>query len=468
MIFQMDKCFEFQEMRDFVVVSIHFPQVALIGGTSLNGLLQSMTIIDIESKSILRDVTLDDELKNKMKRIGHSAILVRGRIYILGGQLPFKNSLLILNPVDWSFQEKTLDFDFVYHSFLYCNLLEQFIVFDGKHVHFFSPEFDFIQKIQYSQGLLQAQTKYTVALQGPWLYIFGGYNGISYYKRFFRFHVSSHIFEFLPSLPNSQQIRLLGANMLANESNIFFVFSFMEIHRFNLFYIYNIERNEWENNYIFYHKNKPYFVNIYQENRFQTDMKSGMKSYHTILENDSIYIFSGGSLFFHYPNHVYEIKLLQYNPPKPTLLFNNSHNFNFKIHVDKKTIFCHDYILMKFSDYFQSIIQNESTLFTDSPCIEIFVDAFSHKSVYSLINYMYLYPKYQFVEVDENELKELVQVGQYFLVHCFLYDLESHLMSNTHLFSEKMKNELLQEPFFYRFQCLSRKIETFSSNNSRT
>ena len=455
MIFQIDKCFDFQEMRDFVVVTISFPQVALIGGTSLNGLLQSLTIIDLESKSILEDVVISDDLKHKLRRIGHSAIKVEEKVYVLGGQTPFKNSLLIINPVDWSFEERILDFDFVYHSFIFYDLLKQFIVFDGKFVHFFSFHFDLVKKIQYTAGILQVQTKYGTCLHNNWLYVFGGYNGISYNKRFFRFHLKTYVFEFLPSLPNSQQIRLLGVNMLANESNIFFVFSFMEIHRYNMFYIYNLEKDEWENNYIFYHKNKPYLVNIYQENRFQTEIKNGMKSYHSIIEKDSIYIFSGGSLFFHYPNQVYRINFKQCHSPKPALLFNNSNNFNFQLHVEGKTIYCHDYILMKFSDYFQSVIQNDSALFSDCSCIEIFVDAFSYFSMYTLVDYMYQYPNYHFQEVKEDELKELIQVGQYFIVNCFLYDFESYLLSNSHLFSKKMMKYLLQEPFFYRFHCLS-------------
>ena len=57
---------------------------------------------------------------------------VEEKVYVLGGQTPFKNSLLIINPVDWSFEEKILDFDFVHHSFIFYDLLNQFIVFDGK------------------------------------------------------------------------------------------------------------------------------------------------------------------------------------------------------------------------------------------------------------------------------------------------------------------------------------------------
>ena len=113
----------------------------------------------------------------------------------------------------------------------------------------------------------------------------------------------------------------------------------MEIHRFNLFYIYNTQKNEWENNYIFYHKEKPYFVDIYKENNFITDIKNGMKSYHSILEKNFIYVFSGGSLFFHYPNQVYQIHMLHTHSPQPSLLFNNPNNFNFKILVEGKTIF---------------------------------------------------------------------------------------------------------------------------------
>ena len=156
-------------------------------------------------------------------------------------------------------------------------------------------------------------------------------------------------------------------------------------------------------------------------------MKGGMKLYHSLLIQNEIYILTGGSLFFHYPNDIFRIRISNLHSPKPTDLFNTFTNFDFTIQVQNRSIYCHRHMLSKFSKYFQNLF--ESSHFEESDASNVDFEEMSYDILFELIRYMYNYPHSSFdMCIVQKDFNLLVSTAEYFMMDCFLHDLENYVL----------------------------------------
>jgi hypothetical protein len=438
MIFHVEKVCEFEERKDYVIVIFKYPKILFIGGTKSQGLLQSLSLFDMETNTLSEFPCENEQLLLKLKRIGHTANMLDQRLFILGGQHPFGKSLLIIDTETWTFTEKILEKEFIYHSTLIDVMQRTFYIFTGLELYLFDENFESYEKFVHSPSFTHFRNRYTMTMHQKKLFIFGGHNGITHGKRFFFFDVMTKTFTFLPSIPNSYFMRLTSTNIHIHNDHLFLICGFYEIQRNNFFYIFNLQTLQWENNYIMYHKKVPHVINIFGECKISTDLKNGMRNYLSFFHRDSFYIFTGGSIIFHSKNDLYRIQMKMLNPG---MLRPLSYHYDFEFITKTKRFPCHKTVLVQHSRYFQTLFQSS---YTEALVESIELHDFDNDIIESFLEYMYQYPHYKFQVNNKEKAIALLEVTDYFeATHC-MYDLETFLISNSFLLialkKEKLKN----------------------------
>lgn len=497
MIFEINKVGEFEELRDFSVVYVKNKDkeeptssnpitIFVIGGLLSNGNANSIQKYNTNWEK--QSIELPSELHQKLKRIGHTSTSIYHELFVIGGK-NHSNSIISLNTITWEYKEMNVSQSFSHHSTIYCPMRKNFIIFDGKMFYFFNVTFHLLKQIKYENANTQLLNKYNIASDKEWLYIFGGHNGISFGKSFHRIHIESETHQPLASIPNSHFIRITGIEMHYSNGKIYFVFSLNSLSKNNFFYIYNLHTMKWENNYILKDDKESYCIQTCQENNlgfknrsctlqentlnfysvvqrnnntsiFQS--KIGNKCYGSFIYNNAIYIFYGGSFFFHYTNKIYQILLSEQNQPLPKSHFNCPKTFDFIIRIDKDNFFyCHKHVLIKFSEYFETLFLTDQH-FAETFQNELVLEITSIKAIETVLQYMYEYPFFQFFSLDLKLIIEILEISQYLVIPCLVHDMESFLMQNKNLLLEFKNHKSF--PFFH----FSRLKHLFPKENNNT
>jgi hypothetical protein len=440
MVYRIEKFLEMDRLRNFTVTLLSFPEIIIVGGVSVFGEYNSIYKLNMTTgeKTYFPQV----ENHDRFKRIEHNTIMVNNFLYIIGGADRFKNSLLILDLSTFKVEEKEIDFQCTGTCIDYCAKRKKFIIFTGKYFHTANLNFNILSTTPVMLEHHFHQNRFRSLLYGDWMYVFGGYNGISYSKRFFKYHIDEKLTEFLPSLPNAYNIRITGSEMIHYDNKIFFILNMFSFSKNNFLYVYNIEYERWENNYVINFENKMQMINIYSDERMTVGLKTGMKSFGSFAIDDNLYIFATDSMFFEYPNLIYKIQISKTSSPYPLLgVKHHDNTFDFCFELNDQYFHCHRYVLSSFSSYFKSLFESK---FKENHFFTVELDNICNESLKCVIDYMYHYPFYKISIFNPDLFIEILEIANYFQITTILFDLETIMITQPDRYKVTEYKEILK------------------------
>ena len=440
MIYKIEKLIEIERIRYFTVVEKQFPEILIIGGVDVFGEFNTIKCFDIESGNykILPKHIVENPL---LKRKDHSCLKNNHLIYVLGGNDNFQNSICIINVEDWTIKEITVDLNMKNYCNAYSSLRKEFYLFSGKYIYTLDSKFTISAVTPMSMYVAPSKNKFKSILFEGWLYIFGGFNGISFTKKFFRYNIVSKKKEHLPSLPNSYNIRISGFEILLMDKKIYFILNMFSISKNNFLYIYNLEFQKWENYYILSFDNKCQIVDIYSQDKLLLGMKTCMKSYGSFVHGNEMYIFGSDALFFDYPNAIYKISTSFCDIPYPNDMLSTQKCKDFRIvSKEHKYIECNKFLLSKFSKYFLNMFDSVF----DENFSEVTID-FSYDILVFVKKYMYSFPDVDFSYIPGGQMLDLIILADYLRMETLLHDLETQLILYPKFFKVNEMKSFLEK-----------------------
>ena len=102
MIYELKKIVEIEKKRQFSVSTVDFPKVLFSGGTNVYGEYKTLSYLDVLTGEI-ECIPMTNEDKEKIKRIGHTMIIIKNMVYIIGGAHRFQKSVLLFHLKTFSF-----------------------------------------------------------------------------------------------------------------------------------------------------------------------------------------------------------------------------------------------------------------------------------------------------------------------------------------------------------------------------
>ena len=425
-MYKIEKTIEIDRLRNFTVIMLDFPEILIIGGVTVFGVYNTIRKWNILSGEIIPLPQIENA--NLLKRIEHTSILIDNIVYIVGGVEQHENSLVTLNLNTWTIEEKQIELSCKSTCINYCYERKHFYIFSGKFFYVADTNF----QVKTTTPILLEhhfnQNRFRSLLHKEWMYVFGGYNGVSYSKRFFRFNIDKKIVQYLPSLPNAYNIRITGSEMLFYENKIFFVLNMFSLSRHNFLYIYNLEYERWENNYLINMGDKVQMINVYSDERMCLGLKTGMKSFGSFVKENNIYVFASDAMFFDYPNIVYKIEIPLNDSPYPCLKANcHEKIFDFSFQLNGHVFHCHRFILSKFSMYFHYLFESK---FPEHEMIQVEIENIKdEKNFEYILDYMYNYPFITLPILEIQSFYEILEISNYFQIPTILFDLETMLIT---------------------------------------
>lgn len=425
MIFNIEKFSDIERIRNGQVLMVEYPNLLYIGGKGIEGNHNSLQLWNLlEKKSVPMNLQKNQNF-NCLRRTGHVCIVREDNIYVIGGNEPFQNSVVKINKTTWNMENYHVPYDLIHHVVAFHQERQQFLIFTCNIVYYFTTEFDYVDKCCLSPRLFHNQKNFKGILHGDWFYLFGGYNGISFQKRFFRFHVTSHEIENLPTIPNGGNLRISGVEIFVLKEKIYFIMNMCSLSKHNFLYIYDLYRSCWENHYILKHESHVEFVDVHKDNRMELGLKTGMKTYGSFSHGDFLYVFGNDAIFFDYPTVIYRIQIPKEKRPVPSICFDDEECFDFRICLENKTFHCHRYVLMKYSRYFRTLFHSS---YHDKYVDEINIEEIDPVYFSMILKYMYFYPLFK---IESRYFEAIIPLADYLQMDSLLYDIETSIIQQN-------------------------------------
>ena len=451
MIYDISRTNSLGQLRCFSVVPYELNKVLLIGGVNENGNPNYVTVFDIESGTSTNLLSTNHD---KLGRPNPMCIRQKKNVYIITC-VEVSTTVLVLNLETLKIREIVLDEVFSINSICFSPSQQQFIKYNGNVFFYYNTNFEKVNEVQLTNQLGHTlHTKFKGVIHEDWFYLFGGYSGISFHKRFFRFHVKTHVVEYLNSIPNTHTTRFTGLEMLLIGDRLFFIMNMFSLSRHNFFYVYNLKEKEWENHYILKYTNKHDIVNIYKDAPLKIGLKSGIRSYGSFTFKNNIFVFATDELFHNYPNSLFRISIsVDTTPSLPVVQFNDPRLSDFQIMVCGRIFYCHRHILSRFSHYFHTMFYSDYV-----ECSSYEVDIFLRDSscIRWILEYMYQYPFFDMTLVDWEKIDELLTLVDYFQIETMLHDIETFIIYNFSSGRKKILSDWQHKHSFPRLFLLSR------------
>lgn len=464
-MYKIEKTIEIDRLRNFTVIMLDFPEILIIGGVTVFGVYNAIRKWNILSGEVVPLPHIENA--NLLKRIEHTSILIDNIVYIIGGVEQYENSLVTLNLNTWTVEERQIELSCKSTCINYCYERKHFYIFSGKFFYVTDSNF----QVKTTTPILLEhhfnQNRFRSLLHKEWMYVFGGYNGVSYSKRFFRFNIDKKIVQYLPSLPNAYNIRITGSEMLFYQNKIFFVLNMFSLSRHNFLYIYNLEYERWENNYLINMGDKVQMINVYSDERMCLGLKTGMKSFGSFVRDNNIYVFASDAMFFDYPNVVYKIEIPLIESPYPCLKANRHEKiFDFSFQLNGHVFDCHRFILSKFSMYFHYLFESK---FPEHEMIQVEIENIKdEKNFEFILDYMYNYPFVTLPILEIQSFYEILEISNYFQIPTILFDLETMLMTYLEKYKVYDNIEMLNSMTLPRLHCFLSKKKLTKSEKVKT
>lgn len=425
MIYELKKIVEIEKKRQFSVSTVEFPKVLFSGGTNVYGEYKTLSYLDVLTGEI-ECIPMTNEDKEKIKRIGHTMIIIKNKVYIIGGAHRFQKSVLLFDLKTRQLTEFEIEFELSHHVSVFHSPSNMIITFSGKEFIYMDEDVKIKETIKIPYQYHNNQTRFKGVLCNDWFYIFGGYNGISFGKRFFRFHLFQHKVECLPSIPNSFNVRITGVEIICIRTKLYFIMNTFSLSRNNFLYVYDTISKTWENFFILKYGERKQCIDIHADNKLDIGLSTGMKTYGSFQNKNKLYIFGSDAIFFDYPNVIYELSIPSINEtPIPRKLFNDKNTCDFTLHVNSIPFYCHRCILCKYSNYFYVMFHSN---FIEGKCHEVYLD-FEDPTVFEhILRYMYEDPTFDVRTCQEYELENIVEIADYFEIPTLLFDIENYFL----------------------------------------
>ena len=434
MIYEIERMTEVERIRDFQICVTDYPNVLFIGGKNIEGAKSSLRMWNlVENKNVPINL-IDGKDYDCLKRTGHVCITIGDIIYVIGGDEPFQNSIVELNKKTWDIHSSTLSFDFRHHLVAFHEERKQFLIFTSNVIYFFTHQWEYLDKVFLSPRLFHNQTRFKGVLYGDWFYLFGGYNGISFQKRFFRFHVGSHAVEILPTIPNASNIRISGVEIFRIAEKLYFIMNMCSLSKHNFFYMYDLTSGTWDNYYLLHYENQVEFIDVYKDNRIDLSLRTGMKTYGSFYHDSCIYIFGNDVIFYDYPTVIYKIIIPSVQKPSPSTWYNDMECFDFQISVEDQAFPCHRYVLMKFSGYFRTLFHSS---YDEKYVDHISIEGVDAKLFEKILRYMYDYPSFH---IDSVDIHKIIPLADYLQMNTLLFDIETLLLQRNIVLEEDLRS----------------------------
>lgn len=450
MIYDISKKTSLGQLRCFSVVPYECHKVLLIGGMNENGTPNYITVYDVETGTSSNLISKNHE---KLARPNPMCLRQKNNVYIITC-VEVKTTVLILNLETLKIREIVLDEVFSVNAICFSPTQEQFIKYNGNVFLYYNINFDKVKEVQLTNQLGHTvHTKFKGVIYKDWFYLFGGFSGISFQKRFFRFHVKTHVIEYLNSIPNTHNTRFTGLEMILFGDRIFFIMNMFSLSRHNFFYVYNIKGKEWENHYILKYSNKHDIVNIYKDSPLKIGLKSGIRSYGSFLYKKSIFVFATDELFHNYPNSIFRISIPTDTTSVPLVRLNDPRLSDFQIMVCGNVFYCHRHVLSRFSHYFHTMFYSD---YVECSSYEVDISLQDSSCIRWIFEYMYQYPFFDMTTVDWEKIDELLTLVDYFQIQTMLHDIETFIIYNFSSVQKKIFSENQHQYSFPRLFLLSR------------